>query len=323
MLKEAYEEEVLPISTAYRWFKKFSEGREAFLKIGGPGAPRKKTSQTFVNAASVIIREDARITIRKLAFHLGTSFGSAYNIVTKELGLRRICSRWIPRVLTTEQKSSRVENCKLLQNNVLTYGNGYLNKIITADESWIHHFEPEGKVATSQWHSPGEPKPKKARMAISAGKVMIITFFDIRGMVYQHVVQKGQTVNACYYIKVLERLCEHIRRKRPELREGGWLLHHDNARPHVARIVRDFLESHGIETVPHPPYSPDLAPCDFYLFPNLKKALKGKKFTTDEALVKAAEAILKRLSQNGFQHVFESWQKRWDRCIVARGEYFE
>jgi histone-lysine N-methyltransferase SETMAR len=68
-----------------------------------------------------------------------------------------------------------------------------------------------------------------------------------------------------------------IRRKRPELREGGWLLHHDNARPHVARIVRDFLESHGIETVPHPPYSPDLAPRDFYLFPNLKKALKGKK----------------------------------------------
>ena len=103
----------------------------------------------------------------------------------------------------------------------------------------------------------------------------------------------------------------------------GKMLHHDNARPHIANVVTHYLAKIYVRCVPHPPYSPDLAPCDFFLFPNLKKRLRGQRFSSSEAVVKASEAILKDLSKNGLQHVFEDWKKRWDKCIACNRNYFE
>ena len=61
----------------------------------------------------------------------------------------------------------------------------------------------------------------------------------------------------------------------------------------------------------------------FLLFPNLKKHLRGRRFLSSEAVVVAAEAVLKDLSKKGFQHVFADWQKRWDKSISSNGDYFE
>ena len=73
---------------------------------------------------------------------------------------------------------------------------------------------------------------------------------------------------AQFYWNVLRRLREDIWRKRPELwRAGNWLLHDDNTPSHRALAMREFLSHNNITTFPHPPYSPDLAPCDFSLFP--------------------------------------------------------
>lgn len=173
------------------------------------------------------------------------------------------------------------------------------------------------------WKSPSSTL-KKAKVVASAGKVMVISFFDIHGMVYQHVVPAHTSVTGQYYRDVLKTLQVHIRRKRPHFREAGWMLHHDNARPHIANVVAEYLAKINVKCIPHPPYSPDLAPCDFFLFPNMKKRLRGRHYQSSEAVfVKAAEAILKNLSKNGFQHVFEDWQKRWDKCIAFMGDYFE
>ncbi|PRD32351.1 UNVERIFIED_CONTAM: Histone-lysine N-methyltransferase SETMAR [Trichonephila clavipes] len=86
----------------------------------------------------------------------------------------------------------------------------------------------------------------------------------------------------------------HVKRKRPLLR-NGFLLHHDNARTHIARCVLDILQQNNVETLPPSPYSPDNIPCSFWLFPQLKKPLRGKHFASNKACVKAAEAILIKL----------------------------
>jgi hypothetical protein len=76
--------------------------------------------------------------------------------------------------------------------------------------------------------------------------------------------------------KTSEYAFETVRRKRPhKWSSGTWLLHHDNAPCHAALSVRELLTKHSIPVVPHPPYSPDLAPCDFFLFSRLKSILKG------------------------------------------------
>ncbi|GFW15839.1 histone-lysine N-methyltransferase SETMAR [Trichonephila clavipes] len=80
---------------------------------------------------------------------------------------------------------------------------------------------------------------------------------------------------------------QHVKRKRPLLR-NSFLLHHDNARPHIARCVLDVSQQNNVEILLHPSYSPDLTPCDFWLFPQLKIPLRGKRFASNEACVKAA-----------------------------------
>jgi len=109
---------------------------------------------------------------------------------------------------------------------------------------------------------------------------MLIVFFDMRGIVHHEFAPEGQTVNAEFYCNVLRRMREDIRRKRTELwREGNWLLRDDNAPSHRALVTREFLAHNSIITLPHPPYSPDLAPSDFFLFPKMKLQLRVAALT--------------------------------------------
>jgi transposase len=108
---------------------------------------------------------------------------------------------------------------------------------------------------------------------------MLIALFDAEGLVHHEFLPQRQTMNYTVYITVLQRLRDAVRRKRPhKWTSGTWLLHHDNAPYHAALSVREFLAKHSIPVVSLPPYSPDLAPCDFFLFSMLKSTLKGKRF---------------------------------------------
>jgi hypothetical protein len=77
--------------------------------------------------------------------------------------------------------------------------------------------------------------------------------------------------------------------------------------------------------VPHPPYSPDLTPCDFALFPKLKMKLKGRRFETLSDIQRESQAILNSTTENDFHGAFEAWgeKQRWDRCLRSEGDYFE
>jgi hypothetical protein len=76
-------------------------------------------------------------------------------------------------------------------------------------------------------------------------------------------------------------------------------------------------------TVPHPAYSPDLAPCDFYVFPKLKLRLKGRRFLSIEDIQAKSQQVLNTLTLADFSECFQKWQNRWNRCIQAQGDYFE
>jgi len=114
---------------------------------------------------------------------------------------------------------------------------------------------------------------------------MLICFFDQKGIVHKEFVPPGQTVNYAFYVEVLRRLPENVRRKRPDqLQNDTWLFHQDNAPAHAAVVTRRFLTDNNISVVPHPPYSPDLAPRNIFLFPKLKMKLKGRRFQTVEEI---------------------------------------
>ncbi|UYV68699.1 hypothetical protein LAZ67_6000471 [Cordylochernes scorpioides] len=117
---------------------------------------------------------------------------------------------------------------------------------------------------------------------------------------------------------------EALRLKRPERwQNNDWILHVGNARPHTAHVVLQFLAKHSTIQIPHPPYSPDLAPNDFFLYPKLKMNLKGRKFDNVDMIQAESKATLRNLSKSDFISCFDNWKKRWNGCIEAGGAYFE
>ena len=97
-------------------------------------------------------------------------------------------------------------------------------------------------------------------------------FFDSTDMIYMHWVPTRQMGNKEYYVEALREFRKRFRRKRPALFKSGQLhFHQDNASVHNSILVTDYLTKMGIKTVPYLLYSPDLAPCDFSLFPKLKE----------------------------------------------------
>jgi len=151
---------------------------------------------------------------------------------------------------------------------------------------------------------------------------MLICFFDSQGIIHKEYVPPGQTLSQTFYREVLERLRNRVARVRPGI-VCTWMLHHDNTPCHTAVSINEFLAEKSVPVVPQPPYSPDLSPCDFFLFPRLKNHLKGCHFGTLDNIQNSVTGELKAIPAEAFQHCYEQWKQCLCRCVAAQGNYFE
>ena len=141
---------------------------------------------------------------------------------------------------------------------------------------------------------------------------------------FNHVVPTHTKVNAEYYACIIQiNLIKAIGKKQPDLLQSGLILHQDNAPAHKAKLVQEILQKLNIETLTHPPYSPDLASCDFCLFPVLKDSLWGTRYENREELTQAMTGSLRVMSRDWIAHVFRAWESRMNKCIENKGGYFE
>ena len=179
-----------------------------------------------------IIRADRRLTIREVAEGVRIAFGTCQKILTEDLRMRRVTAKYVPRLLTAEQKDDRVSVCTDLRDRAQNDPN-FMSSVITGDECWVYGYDPETKQMSSQCSTSSSPRQKKARQVKSSIKIMLIAFFDIDGLVHHEFVPTEQTVNKEFYKTVLQRLRDAVPRHRPEKwRSGNWILHHDNPCPH-------------------------------------------------------------------------------------------
>jgi transposase len=322
-LKVAFGDQAMSRTQVFEWFRKFKNGRQSIESDARTGRPATSNNDIITNKVRDLIKQDRRLTVREIAEEVGISCGSCHSILTKNLNMKRLCAKFVPRLLTDEQRDQR----RFIASDLFeraTEDAGFMSNIVTCDETWVYGYDPETKQQSSEWRGPTSPRPKKARQQRSNVKVMLIVFFDIRGIVYYEYAPPGQTINKTYYVDVLKRFRNAMRRKRPALwRSGNWLLHQDNAPAHTSQLVQCFLAKHGIAQVPQPPYSPDLAPCDFFLFPQLKVALKGKRFEDVPAIQENATEHLLGVTLDAFELCYQQWQERWAKCVASEGAYFE
>ena len=156
-------------------------------------------------------------------------------ILADNFNMRRISARFVPRLLSDDQKVFRISVCREIKQQARDDPK-FISSIITGDETWVYDYDPETKQQLSQWKSPNSPRPKKARQVRSNVK-SILFFCDIQGIVRNEFVPPGQTVNGNFYCEVLKRLRQGIRLKRPDKwKKNNWFLHHDNVPAHTPLI---------------------------------------------------------------------------------------
>ena len=134
---------------------------------------------------------------------------------------------------------------------------------------------------------------------------------------------KRSTITGVYYAILLDQLRTAIREKRRGKLSKGVLLQQDNARVHTCKAAMDAVERNGYELIPHPAYSPDLAPSDFFLFPNLKKDIRGLHYRSDEEVVTAVEEWVNGKDPDFFSSGLMALEHRWSKCITLVGNYIE
>jgi len=323
MLQKAFEDECMSKTQIKEWYKRFKNGRTSVDSDSRSGRPATGKTSDNVERVRVAIEQDRRLTVRELEGDLAIPKSTVYRILSEDLGMTRVCAKFIPKLLSEQQKSLRLEIAK--DNlEMINSDENLLKKVITGDESWVYGYDPETKQQSSQWKHASSPRPKKARQSRSKIKSMLIVFFDYEGVVHHEYAPAGQMINKEYYVEILKRLRDAIRRKRPHFwQTGDWLLHHDNAPAHASNLVQQYLSKHSVVQLRQPPYSPDIAPCDFWLFPRLKMPLKGHRFDDKKTVETNATNALKAIPITDFQNCFGKWKHRYERLVQSNGDYFE
>lgn len=319
MLEETYGSESPSKSTVQRWINEFKGGRQSVCDADKSGRPLEIDCSQKKEHLEKLIKEQRRITVKNLATSIHVSVGSCYALL-QEMGVRKLCSRFVPKFLTSELQEKRRRACQENLEILEALGDSFLTNIVTEDETPLSLYTPESKRDSAEWKFPKEKPSLKLRAGTSHRRcLMLSVFWDVRGIVSIDFADSNTTLNSEYYSNLVK---ETRSRRRKPRNSNLWILH-DNAPIHSAARVEETLEKCSFKKVTHPPYSPDLAPSDFYLFQHLKRHLRGTHFTNPEAVKEAVETFLKSKPDGWFRAAFDELVLRWKKCLANEGSYIE
>jgi len=320
-LVNVHQDSAYAYRTVAKWVSLFKAGRESIEDDPRSGRPVTATSPTEIELIKRLIEEDRFITYDQMEEQSSLSHGTINRMIHDHLGLRKLASRWVPHQLSAKNRQDRLNFCKEMLGRIES-GQVRLDQIVTGDECWIYFRQIAKRASSRAWTAPGQAPPTIVKRGLYEKKCMFVVFFRTTGPVLVHCLEKGKTIDHRYYIdKCLSPMVARLKEQRPKSGTRGIKLLHDNARPHVASATREFIRSSGIELLGHPAYSPDLAPCDYYLFDFIKQRLGD--VDNQEQLLQSVTAILTEMPRQEYFHTFEKYVERLKHCISVEGDYFE
>jgi histone-lysine N-methyltransferase SETMAR len=303
------------LPTVKRWLRRFRAGDTSCEDQPRSGRPLAILGDVLGKFLSKHPFASAKI----MAAHFNLTPTTVKEILIRELGFRKFTRRWVPHLLSAAQKKDRVDQCKLLLGLLREQSAHNFNTIATGDESWFRYAYP---ARTMYAGSRSEVTPF-VRSGISASKVMLTVFFTGTRLLVVDALPKGRKYNQEYFIEyilpLLSRQKSLNRRQKPPL---DFIVHMDNSMCHNGREITAKMESEKIERAPHPAYSPDVSPCDFWLFGFMKEKLKEQKLSTPQKIIEAITVIWDAITFEELQSVFFEWQQRVTWVNRNRGEYF-
>lgn len=320
-LKSCISDHAPEIRTIYKWIKYFKAGGESLEDQRRSGRPKTAITQANIRLLENLVEENPHITYAEIEAETSLHPPTIKEILHESLNMRKVASRWVPHQLSLAQKEKRVKCCR---ENLRLIAEGKLRvcDIFTGDESWIYHRKIESRQSSSSWVKCGQKPKVVVKRNQFEPKSMFSIFFRTTGVVHIDCASKGATIDNQYYIEnCLMPSIAVLERDRPKCGTKNLKILHDNARPHVHKNVNNFLTENGIGIVKHPPYSPDLAPCDFWLFSLIKSQLVTHPDA--QSLKRQITEIVAEIDKKEYAKTFEKWKERMQHCINNQGDYFE
>ena len=167
-----------------------------------PGRPVSATDTMHQQKVDKMIAANRK----DIANVLDISKERVHHIIPVHLGCRKVSARWVQRQPTVEMKAQRKTICTQLLERFTHDGERFLQSIITGDESWVHHYDPESKMQSMQYRYKNSPAPKKFKVVASARKALLKIFWDMEGIVNIEFLEQGTTINSERYVSTLRAL---------------------------------------------------------------------------------------------------------------------
>ena len=191
--------DLIPFQCAvFRWVKAFKAGKFSVEDDIRPGRPKTSVTKTNIATVKIVVEQDARLSVKDIASCTGISESSVQTILKKRLDLRKVFARWVPHLLTEEQKTQRLKCARELLKTYKGRNNRVISNLLTGDETWVHMFEPQRRADNKQWKRKDQKRPCIAKRTISSKKMYAI-FNNSSGPVVQVPCPSGHTVTGRFY----------------------------------------------------------------------------------------------------------------------------
>ena len=204
------------------------------------------------------MEDDPHSTYQQIESRLGISSTSINSIIHDYLNVRKVCDGWVPHTLTDDQKQLRLQFCRHSIKRFEEDRSRCAFDIITGDEFWFYHYDPELKEQCKSLLSTTDQRLTEVHRNKNGEKRMVAVFFMKSGLIKPVPLETGATVNASWYVntylpQVFSAMSE--RRERRDLRV--LIFHADNAKPHRAWIINEFLLENHVKQYQNEAYTPD------------------------------------------------------------------
>lgn len=296
-------------TTAKNWFDRFD--RKDYSLEDDPRSGRP--IEVDIDRLVALVESDPRQTLRCLATTFGCSHVTIENHL-KQLGFLSRLGVWLPHTLSENQQNLRMDICQSLLSKKRTFA--WLDNLITGDEKWVLYVNIGRK---HQWLRRTQQPIPTPKPDLHESKVMLCVWWGVHGIVYWELLPQNSTITAEVYCAQLQKLKAQLSTDRPEHEKVYFL--HDNARPHIAKSVRKKLAEFDWELLPHPPYSPDLAPSDYHLFRSLSNHLRDTHFENEAQVKTFIDHFFKSQPTEFYSNGIHSLATRWQQVVDNDGSY--